>query len=311
MYDTINMRLAANDVGGIDFLAATPSHLSDVGEHYYNGEVVISGDLNGLKVTMNRYQLKLKNGSLCKWYLGNNFSTMGRGDTQRAIEKLSDTLHLPIERATITRIDVADNLLTKHPPDVYFKHLGLLRYAKRLEQPDGLYYSQTDGKLCFYDKNREQRSRREAIPELYNRANVLRYEQRYLGRIASKLNAERITSATLYNERFYISVLNRWKQAYKAITKINEINLNFGMMKGKQRLYQMGILALVQQTGGEVQMIAQINEAQKQGILTNKQAFDLRQSVKGACKCKKGLTVQSDAIAELDKKIDEAVSHYR
>lgn len=43
-----------------------------------------------------------------------------------------------------------------HPPDSYLNHLGLLRYATRLKEPSGLYYKQTNGRLCFYDKNRVQ-----------------------------------------------------------------------------------------------------------------------------------------------------------
>ena len=107
MYDTVNFRLFQSDADGVDFLAETPCFLENVGEHYYNGEAVITGSLNGLKISLNRYQMKIRDGSLCKWYLGDNLQTMGRGDTQRAIEKLSDTLHVPMSKATITRLDIA------------------------------------------------------------------------------------------------------------------------------------------------------------------------------------------------------------
>lgn len=82
-------------------------------------------------------------------------------------------------------------------------------------------------------------------------------------------------------------------------------------MTSKQQLYKMGILSMVERVGGEVEMIAQINEAQKRGDLTAKQAFDLRQAVKDACKAREGLTEPSEAITELDKKIAEAIRYYR
>lgn len=82
-------------------------------------------------------------------------------------------------------------------------------------------------------------------------------------------------------------------------------------MTSKQKLYKMGVLAMVERVGGEVEMIAEINEAQKRGELTPKQAYDLRQAVKDACKVREGLTVPSEAITELDKKISEAVRYYR
>lgn len=72
--------------------------------------------------------------------MGDNFRTMGRRDTQMAVERLSDTLHLPIEKASVTRIDIAQNIILKSSVDVYLNHLGTLNRAKRLQTPDGLYY---------------------------------------------------------------------------------------------------------------------------------------------------------------------------
>ncbi len=311
MYDTINFRLLSSEAGGVDFLAETPCYLENVGEHYYNGDVSITGSLKGLKISLNRYQLKVKDGSVCKWYLGDNFQTMGRGDTQKAVECLSDTLHVPMSKATVTRMDIAQNFITRHQPKVYIDHLGELRYATRLQEPDGVYYSKTGGRLCFYDKNREQKNSGEHIPELYEGRNVLRYEQRYTSRIGQQLKVGEVTGAMLYDEAFYVDILNRWKKAYEAIKKINDVSLNFQAMRGKQQLYKMGVLSLVERAGGQNQMIEQIVEAQRRGELTKKQAFDLRQAVNDACKTRDGLTVPNEAIQELDKKVIEAVKFYR
>ncbi len=313
MYDTVNFRLPQSVAGGVDFLSEIPCFLDRVGEHYYNGEAVITGSLGGLKVALNKYQMKINGGSLCKWYLGDNFKTMGRGDTQRAIEKLSDTLHVPMSKATVTRMDIAQNIITKHPPEVYLGHLGELRRYKRCPMVEigSLYYTRKIGRLCFYDKNREQKSHKEPIPELYEGRNVLRYEQRYTNRIASQFKVGEVTGELLYDEAFYIGVLNRWKEAYKAIQKINDVSLNFQAMRTKQQLYKMGVLSLVEQAGGQIRMIAQINEAQKRGELSKKQAFDLRQAVNDACKIREGLTAQNEAITELDRKVCEAVKFYR
>ena len=313
MYDTVNFKLIKPDVGAVDFLEETPYYLDSntIGFHDWGGEQVVTGSVGGLKVSANRYQLKIKDGSLCKWYLGDNFKTMGRADTQAAIEKLSDTLHLPIDKATVTRLDVAQNFIVKHPAAVYLNHLGLLKYAKRLQEPDGLYYHRKIEQLCFYDKNKEQRAKGEPIPELYKERNVLRYEQRYTRRLATQLKVTDVIGALLYDEAFYMGVMQRWRDTYKAISKINDITLNFQAMTSKQQLYKMGVLSMVERVGGEVEMISQINEAQKRGDLTAKQAFDLRQAVKEACKVKEGLTVPNEAIAELDKKIMEATRFYR
>lgn len=312
MFDTVNFKLTAAEVEGVSFIDETPCYLAEVGTHQYNsGEIVITGKLDGLRVTLNRWQVKVKDGSLCKWYLGDNFKSMGRGDVQRAVERLSDELHLPMNLATVTRLDVACNFITQHPAEVYINHLGVLAYAKRLLQPSGLYYQRRDEGLCFYDKNREQRARGKPIPDLYQGRNVLRYEQRYTHRLASVLGVPAVTGATLYDERFYIAVLDRWHYTYNAIRKINDIQLDFQAMKSKQQLYRFGVLSLIERAGGEVEFIAQIAEAQKRGDLTAKQAHDLRQAVKAACQEREGLTVKSEAIDELNKKVAEAVRFYR
>ena len=122
---------------------------------------------------------------------------------------------------------------------------------------------------------------------------------------------ERVTGGLLYNEAFYIGIMKRWKETYKTIRKINDVSLNLQAMRTKQELYKMGILSLIERVGGQVQMIEQINEAQKKGVLSKKQAYDLRQAVNDACNIKDGLTVSNDAIIELDKKVRNAVKYYR
>ena len=90
MFDTVNFKLTAAEVEGVSFIEETPCYLTDVAIHQYNGgDLVVTGNLAGLKVTANRWQVRVKDGSLCKWFLGDNFKSMGRADVQRAVERLS------------------------------------------------------------------------------------------------------------------------------------------------------------------------------------------------------------------------------
>lgn len=311
MFDSINFKLTRSDYNGADFLSEVPCYITDISEHHYNNGIVITGCLDNLKVSCNEYQIKIKDGSLCKWYLGDNLQTMGRKDTERAVEKLSDLLHLPIGKALITRIDVSQNFIMQHPPKVYMNHLGVMKNAARLEEPNSLYYRKQDCGLCFYDKAREQRDKKEPLPELFENRNVLRYEQRYERRIAKHLGVAEVRASMLYDEAFYIDLLNRWRNAYTSIQKINDVQLNFEVMRNKKDLNRMGVLALVENVGGLNAMMNQIAEAQQQGKLNKKQAYDLRQAVKDACALKDGLVVENEAIAELNKKVVEAVRFYR
>lgn len=313
MYDSVNFRLKQDEAGEIDFLSEIPCYLDNVGEHHYSDEVVITGSLNGLNVTTNRYQVKVKDGSLCKWYLGDNFQTMGRNDTKRAIEKLSDTLHLPMDRATVTRLDVAHNLIVKEPVDIYLNHLGTLRYCRRCSmiESGSLYYSKAGNRLCFYDKVREQKGKGKSIPELYVGRNVLRYEQQYIKRVATQLGVPTVTGALLYDEAFYIALLNRWRDNYKEIRKINDISINFAAMKVKKDFDLAGRLCLIEMQGGELAMIESINEAYKCGTLSRRQADELKRATREACRERVNFTACNENISELDKKVNEAIKFYR
>lgn len=312
MYDNIDFRLGVEAARGVDLLRDTPRYFNVTGEHYFDGGTVISGGLDGYKISVSERGVNIKDGSLCKYYLGDNFQTLGRGDTKRAIERLSDTLHLPISEAKVTRLDVAQNFIMNHPPTVYMNHLGELKYSKRAMCADSsLYYYQSKGLLIFYDKIREQKAKGNQIPTLYTDRNTLRYEQRYKKRLSQTFNVEAVTGGMLYDERFYIDVVTRWRESYTAIKKINDVSLNFEAMKGKKDLYTLGVLALAEMMGGELDLIDQINEAQQSGYLGKKQAFDIRQAVKDAFRHRQDIITSNEAINELSQKVTEATQFYR
>ena len=234
-------------------------------------------------------------------------------DTRMAIEKLSDALHLPIDQAQVTRIDIAQNFILKHPPEVYWNHLGISGRSKRLEQSDGLYYRNTRGSLVFYDKIKEQKKKRQTIPELYRDKNVLRYEARYTNRLNNTFKVNRVTGSLLYDEAFYSGLINRWEDSYKAINKINDVTMNINDMKIKSAkdLKTFGVLQYVKLKGGEIAAMKSIDENLKKGELTRRQAFDLREYIKEVCEQRIGISTESDVIKELNNKVEETCKNYR
>lgn len=312
MYDSVDFKINSNEVRGIDFLSEIPCCLDNVTEHHYSdGKTTITGTLENYKISVSNECVKIGKGSLCKYYLGDNFQTMTIEDTRMAIERISDTLHLPIDQAQVTRIDIAQNFILKHPPEVYWKHLGTSGRNNRLVQPDGLYYYNSKGLLVFYDKIKEQKAKRQTIPGSYRDRNVLRYEARHTNRLNDTFKVNRVTGSLLYDEAFFSGLINKWEDSYKAINKINDVTMNIKAMKTKSEINIMGILSLVKIAGGEMAMIEQINESYKIGEITKKQAFDLRKYIKEACKLKDGITIESDVIKELNNKVEETCKNYR
>jgi hypothetical protein len=85
MYDSIDFKLRNTDVSGIDFLSETPCYFDVSGEHCFNGEKVITGKLDNFTITVNRGGVNIKNGSICKYHLGDNFKTLGRSDIKKQL----------------------------------------------------------------------------------------------------------------------------------------------------------------------------------------------------------------------------------
>ena len=282
----------------MDLLHDIPGRLTNYNNITFNDRDIVTGNLGSLRVSVSNKAIKIKDSSLCKWYLGDNFQGLSRGDTRHAIERLSDLLRLPMDRAVVTRIDAAANLIMKHEKGVYFNHLGNLQYFKRLEQPNGLYYSTINKILLFYEKVHEQTDKGQPVPEMYRGRDVLRYEQRYKRGLLKCFNLPELRASTLYDPVFYMNLVNQWRNDYERIKKLNDIHLDYNMIKTKKDQARQAILFYVKERGGELAVINEIKEAYKQGELTGKQAHDLKEQVEEACKCDL-MTSRSEVVEEL------------
>jgi len=310
MYCTTDLKLGIDEAPGIDLLNEVPARLTRSSiTTFQDGTVSITGYLENAKIQVTSQAVKLKDTSLCKWFLGDNFQGLSRGDTRLAVEKLSDLLLLPMDRATVTRIDVAQNFIMRHEKGIYFDHLGGLQYFNRFQQNNGLYYSNENKTLLFYEKVHEQQVKGQPIPAMYKGRQVLRYEQRYKKRLLQCFNRPELRASLLYDPVFYTDIVNRWKSEYEKIKKINDIQIDYSMIRTKKDQANQAILFYVTQRGGELNVINEIKEAYKRGELTKKQSHDLRQQVEEACKCD-SFTSSSDVILELDKKVKEAARFY-
>ena len=311
MYDTVGLNLFVEDGRGISPLDDVPPRLDRLaGVNHLPGHEYVSGYLGDLKITARPHSVRVSRGSICKWHFGDNYQTLDRRDMHEAVEHLSDTLHLPMSEAEVTRLDFGTNLIMKHPIPAYLGHLGTLRYYRRNEASDGLYYCSNGKELNFYDKNRERQRTGAPIPELYTGRDVLRYEIRYTSRLPRHFNRLSVTAADLYDRAFFDEMLHRWRDTYRAIQKINDITPDFSMITKKSELNRLGVLALVEKYGGQQKFLKLIDERRITGTLTKKQASDLRAAVNDACTIREGTASASEFVAELDKKIRDTVKMY-
>lgn len=309
MFDTININLKSIDIQQLNFVKTVTRDLNVEPTTSPFGTTFTS-HIDNLTIRTTAQGLSIGN-SICKFLYGNNLVNFTRNDTQLAFEKLSDTLHISLNNATVTRMDIAYNFDVTHPPESYFYHLGNLPYYKRLEQMffkgvEGLYYSSvTDKKqLVFYNKIKETTNRKDAIPEEYRNKNLLRYELRMKNHIKQIFKVDKVTVPMLYDVGFYNRIVDYWKSEYRKIIKVNEYEIDITGCKGIRDLNKMGLLLLVEQHGGMIEFFKVLEQQYKIGVLDKRQLSEIKRQVKNLLTDQSVGIVQNPLIKELDTLVE-------
>lgn len=311
MYDTINIWIGKDLVANTDLLATIPYSLTSISNEGYNRKTeqsYISGNIANYKVTASSNGVSLK-GSLAKLYLGDNLQILTRQDSQRAIELLADTLHLPIQKAKVTRLDIGYNFKTKYPVESYYPFLGDARYLKRLVQPKSIYYSNNIRQLVFYNKIAEAKSKGALIPSIYQDSNLLRYELRYLKRVDKQLN-NNVLVKQIYNEEFYIKAVESWYSNYKKINKVHSLTLdNYTMNKPKDYFHYLMLLKLKEI--GLNKALEEVEGLRAKGVFDRGEYYSrLKRDIKKHY-LSANIISDSEHILELDKKVSRVVKNFR
>ena len=299
MIDTVTFR-ATGEQGSythvIDALTAVVHHEAD-------GVGYDTGRLDNLYVRVTPCTCTVT-GSLPMFLSGSNVETFTRQRVLMAMTIASDMLGVDLDAADVTRLDVAATLPMEHEPREYYQYMGILRGATRSTRGSSLYYYKRghDG-LCFYDKEREA--------HLSDGRHLLRYEARYTGNLCRSFGVSHVTGADLLEGDFYRAAVERWRQDYDKITKIRTVdNIDFRTMNSVKALRQAGVAFLCQAHGGMLAMMDKVDSAARQGILTRKQAHDMKAAIRVACTEHRDEPQPADGeampmIDELSHKVDD------
>lgn len=190
VYDAVTLWLPADmtDRPGRQFFDALTNYEERTNAR--TGMFYHVGKLDNLRVKSTPDGVSIT-GSLPRFHFGSNLETLTCQQTGHVLQRLSDTLGLPIESAKVTSFEFGSNLSVSRPPVEYFAHLGHASRYRRSEinmgNGNGLYYSNGRRELGFYDKLRELRSRKIRVPESLIGRNLIRYELRLLRKVGSQL----------------------------------------------------------------------------------------------------------------------------
>lgn len=305
-YDTIWLQCdvhpaEANIVAGL---------LDKEGCNKITGEVWSVGNVGNLRVCAGGSSVTIK-GSAAAFLLPDNVVTLNRKQMGEAVFKMSDTLHIDVSKAKPTRIDVSASLPMKNAPSAYYSSLGNLTYFKRSEVAKETLYYLRGGKnpqtLAFYDKCRECYDKQSHMPKVFKDiGNVLRYEYRINGRVSSQMHWGDLTAATLTDEDFFRSIVNKWRQNYEHIKKTYYCNDMSGIRTvkdGMDFIFGFALSAIGADAANGL-----IDEMKQGGVYEDRNSiYRLRRKVTEVSSKFKG-EVENDLTIELDNAIREAAA---
>lgn len=308
--DTISIVLKKEHIPNVDLLSETPQFLTSIStEGISFGKPTVNGKLNSFNVTITEDKIKIRDASLTKFLFGNSLTTMSRSSIKQAFEKMSDVLHLPVKQAEVLKFHYAKNIMLNNDTSLYLPYLGQIKCYKRLEQPFGINYKQTNKEFLIYDKIREVKHHREALHPMYKDRFMIRLESRYERQLCKEFNRHSINVSLLYDELFYMQVNDIWYNNYLSIDKIKINKIDMKQITTKRQMALLGVLSLVQREGGKTQALQNLRERYLKKELTKKQHHDLKVMIEQSSQMKLQ-TVESDLIIELNQKVKEAVKFY-
>ncbi|GHA68720.1 phage/plasmid replication domain-containing protein [Pontibacter akesuensis] len=309
MYDTTKLFLSQEQAGGS--VQDCLHYLTNLSETYRqeSGQTYIAGNAGNLRVGVSVHGVSIT-GSLAKFYLGTNLHTLNRSDSRRAFEMMADTLHLPIQKATVSRVDIGHNLVMDHKPELYYQHLGPSAKYQRLVQPKSLSYQNNLRSYKFYNKIAESRKNGVAIPDVYRGKHLLRAELCYMQRLPKQFNQALITPDTLTDEQFYISMYDRWFKEYEAISKVGLAKMDTSKINTPDD-YLKQLLAMCIQEKGLDTVLHHVEVSKEQHMFKHAAYYsNLKRKLKELCSSNT-FADQPELIKELNKKVARAKQHYR
>jgi len=308
MIDTTKLFISQEQAGG-SVLDCLP-YLTNLSETYRkeSGQTYIAGNAGNLRVGISAHGISIT-GSLPKFYLGTNLHTLNRGDSRRAFEMMADTLHLPIHKATVSRVDIGHNIMTNYKPGLYYPYLGQSSYYSRLTQPNSISYQNSLKSKKFYNKIAESKHNKVAIPEIYEGKHLLRYELSYTQKLCKQFNQAAITPSTLTDERFYMDMYDRWFKEYELIKKIGIPYMDKKKMKTSKGFWKQIDAFAIQYLGQEALLNLLEEMKAEKGFSTDRNYYRIKKEL--IERSSQTLTDEPELIQELNKKVARARQSYR
>ena len=271
------------------------------------GEICTFGSLEGLKVTIYTGGISII-GSLAKFLYPNNVYPLNRHSTAQAIEKLSDSLHLSVEAATVSGLEFGQAFVMKYPVESYLSKLGNMPKLLRYHFDVGTLYYKPKGKqqpkvFAFYDKKADAMAKGMALPVGFKDANLLKYEMRLNGRLPQQMGVPEVTASTLSESGFYRLIVKRYQDSYFSISKQNQIKTDvMSEIKTVSDAFDVLVARLINQSD-QTQIAAFLEELKEAKVFEDRKSYTRLKKKIQEVAAKAGVTVSDELMKELDDEI--------
>jgi hypothetical protein len=247
MLDTIRLGMQVKNPDDIVKTGAGKLHRHSITGDDDGVLIRTSFTVDNLRVAITQNSLRVE-GSLPRYYFGNNVQELDFDTMQKAFDKLSNQLGINIGEADLYKIHIAGNIQVEKDCRYYFPLFNYLPNHHRHEYNNGVTFWNHYRALAIYDKVKESKNK-DNIPAGLLKGNLLRVEARLNKDPKDRFNLENLKVQKLYEAEFYNSAINYWYQIYSKVTKtIPSIPLT-GSQSNKE--FQKSLMLLgVQKSGG-------------------------------------------------------------
>ena len=114
MYDTVVLKLLKEDIGDKYDWRSVFNKIDPTSE--YKQVEGGSGHIKGLRVSVTEKCVKVS-GSLSKYFRGTNLDSLTLSQIEKAIKQLGKDLGVPMIKADVERVDMAENFEMSRPPE--------------------------------------------------------------------------------------------------------------------------------------------------------------------------------------------------
>ena len=309
MYDKITIYADASSVGG--GWTDVPHYLSDGKEvELDTGEIRTFGHIGNMRVSVSGGGVRIV-GSLPKFLCGANVWGLTKEEVGDAITKLEDTLHISLQDAKVTTMELAQTFSVDCEVWEYLNRLGNMPRMQRVQtSPHTLTYTgsgkNSPKKLVFYDKEAELKDKGETPPYWIKDygLHLLRYELRYESRLSKQVKEPCVYVSMLPQEDFYNKMVGQYKENYYAITKQNQIEtIPMGEITKVSDAYDVWVARLMQQVGA-TQAEEFLAELKRADVFKNKSDYTgLKKKIMGVSK-KANVCVNDELVEELNRNVE-------